>query len=131
MTTPPRPSRRGLYFLLFVGLDAVLWLAAFTWVPPKKVPAPILSVCVWPGTESLIVARETGLLPREKINFVEMSWSSASMRAFGNRAADVLVLSLSETLLLHELGNPFRVILAIDSSNGADAIISKEQLPKA
>ena len=128
MTNPPRLSRRGLYFALFVGLDAVLWLAAFTWTPPKSPPAPILSVSVWPGTESLIVAREMGLLPREKINFVEMSWSSSSMRAFGNRAVDIVGLSLSETILLHELGNPFHVILVIDNSNGADAIISKENV---
>lgn len=126
MTTPPRPSRRGLYFPLFVGLDAVLWLAAFTWSPPRIPAAPILAVNIWPGTESMIVARETGLLPREKVNFVEMSWSSASMRAFGNRAADVAVLSLSETILLHELGNPFRLILAIDRSDGADAIVGRE-----
>ena len=128
MTTPPRQSRRGLYFAIFIGLDAVLWLAAFTWTPPKRPAPPVLSVNIWPGTESLIVARETGLLPREKINFVEMSWSSASMRAFGNRAADVVVLSLSETLLLHELGNPLRVVLVIDNSAGADAIISKEKV---
>lgn len=128
MSIPRSPSRRGFYFPLFVVLDAVLWFAAFTWSPPGIPTAPILAVNIWPTTESLIVARETGLLPREKINFVEMSWSSASMRAFGNRATDVAVLSLSETILLHQLGSPFRLILAIDRSDGADAIIAREGL---
>lgn len=126
MTTATRPSRRGFYFPLFVGLDAVLWVAAFVWAPPKVPAAPILAVNIWPGTESLIVARETGLLPRERINFVEISWSTASMRAFGNRAADVVVLSLSEALLLHELGSSFRLILAVDDSDGADAVIGRD-----
>jgi NitT/TauT family transport system substrate-binding protein len=128
MTTPRSLFRRGIYFPLFVGLDAALWLAAFTWSPPGIPAAPILAVNIWPTAESLIVARETNLLPREKINFVEMSWSSASMRAFGNKAADIAVLSLSETVLLHQLGSPFRLILALDRSDGADAIIGREGL---
>jgi NitT/TauT family transport system substrate-binding protein len=128
MTTSSRPSRKGLYFPLFVGLDALLWLVAFTWAPPKVPDPPVLAVNIWPGTESLIVARETGLVSRKSINFVEMSWSTASMRAFGNRAADVAVLSLSETLLLHELGSSFRLILAVDESEGADAIVGREGL---
>ncbi|MCB1093045.1 MAG: ABC transporter substrate-binding protein, partial [Verrucomicrobiae bacterium] len=103
-------------------------MAAFTWQPPAVVSAPIVAVNIWPSTETLIAARESGQLSRGEINFVEMAWSSSAMRALGNHAVDTAVLSLNEALLLQEFGNPFKVILVVDESNGADAILGRPGL---
>lgn len=124
MTLAVSPTRQRAIFWVFVLIDVILWVLAFSWKPPRLDSAPIVAVNIWPGTESLIAAREMGKVTTREINFVEMSWSSSAMRAFGNRAIDASVLALSEVLLMRELGYPIRVIMAVDESVGADAIVA-------
>lgn len=129
MSTTVNPTKSRLLFWLFILIDIGLWVAAFSWRPPAIQSPPIVSVNIWPGTETLIAARESGRLPRRLINFVEMSWSSSTMRAFGNRAVDVAVLTLSEVQLLRELGHPLRVLMVVDESVGADALVARSGTP--
>ncbi|HRX54637.1 MAG TPA: ABC transporter substrate-binding protein [Verrucomicrobiales bacterium] len=119
------PLRRSLLFWGIVLVDGALWVAAFTWQPPEVHSAPILAVNVWPGTETFIVARNSGRIPNQTINFVEISWSSSAMRAFANHALDAAVLTLNEALQLRELGQSMKVLAVIDESVGADALVGK------
>lgn len=118
-------SKSRWFFWLLVIADVFFWGAAFSWKPPALRSAPIVAVSIWPSTETWIVARESGHLSAKSINFVEMSWSSSTMRAFGNHAVDAAILSLSEVLLLRDLGQPMRVMMAVDESVGADALVAK------
>jgi NitT/TauT family transport system substrate-binding protein len=121
--TVPRRSARNKTFWWLALLDAVLWLAAFTWRPPALLPPPVVAVNVWPGSETFIAAREQGLIPGQTINFVEMGWTSPVMRALGNRVVDAAILSLSEVALLRDLDTPLKIMLAVDQSVGGDALL--------
>lgn len=109
-------------------LILVLGLAALSRWMPDYVPAKPLSVAVgvWPGAETLILARELRELDDSQIRLVEMTWDSAAMRALGNGAVDAAVLSIDEVMRLRESGHDLRVVLVFDSSKAADAILVRE-----
>jgi len=117
-----KTQRRAALFLLVVGLAALSrWM-------PTYVPAKPLSVAVglWPGAETLMLARELGEIDDEKVRLVEMSWDSAAMRALGNGAVDAAVLSIDEVVRLRESGCRVQVVLLFDQSQGADAIVTSK-----
>jgi NitT/TauT family transport system substrate-binding protein len=117
-------SRKWL--VLFVVLQVALWAGVVTWDPPATGGPLKVAVGLWPGLETLTIARERGILNGEKVRLIEMTWSSAAMRAFGNRVVDAAVLTLDETLRLRQNGHDVRVVLIMDVSAGADCLVAKE-----
>jgi NitT/TauT family transport system substrate-binding protein len=119
-------TRARLWILAgLLSLDALLWFGAFAW-RKSQVPPPLsVAVGISPGSETLILARNQRNLPDARINLVEMNWSSAAMRALGNRVVDAAVLSLDEVLRLRESGQDVRIALVLDISRGADALMAK------
>jgi NitT/TauT family transport system substrate-binding protein len=85
-------------------------------------------VGLWPGSETIVMAHSVGELPQRQINLVEMTWTSAAVRAFQNGVADAAVLSLGEVLHLKESGCDVRVVLVLDSSKGADAVLARPEI---
>lgn len=79
----------------------------------------------WPGYEPLHLARELGYFDEEKIHVYEVPSATASIRAFRNGYIDVVALTLDEALLLLEDKVPIKVLLVMDVSNGADAIVAR------
>lgn len=110
--------------LVLLGAAA---LAIAAWMIPRKDRADAMAVAigVWPGTETLVMARERGMFPAERIRLVEMTWDSAGVRAMTNKAVDGAVLSLDEVLRLREGGHDLRVVLVFDQSLTGDAILSR------
>jgi len=96
---------------------------AFAWRAPEAHPPLKVALGVWPGSETLIVGRESGRLDGSRIKLVEMAWSSAAMRTFSNRVVDVAVLSLDQMLRLRESGHDVRAIAVMDFSAGADSLL--------
>ncbi len=106
-------------FLCVVGL----------FYPAPKFQNPMaLAVSVWPGCETFIIARQRGIIKRSKINYVEMSWSSAAMGAFEKRVVDAAVVSLDELIRLNAGGQNPRAVLVLGISKGADAIMAKPEI---
>lgn len=85
-----------------------------------------VAVGIWPGSESLVLAREMGLLPADRFQLMEVTWASAAYRAFDNGVVDAAVLSLDGVLRLLENGEALRVIYVMDVSKGADAVLVRE-----
>lgn len=112
---------KGLW--LSVAIVLALVAIAFRWKPYEPVEPLTVAVGLWPGSETLIMARESGELEGAGINLVEMTWASSSMRAFENGVVDAAVLTLDETLLLQQHGHPVRIMLVMDFSEGADALV--------
>ncbi len=106
-----------------------LGFAALALLIPRDVRVAPLVVALGlrPSSETLIVARERGLLPDERVRLIDMTWPSTAMRAFGNQVVDAAVLSLDEVLRLREPGRGVRVVMVLDVSNGAEAVIGSER----
>jgi NitT/TauT family transport system substrate-binding protein len=80
---------------------------------------------VWIGSEPLYLARELGYLDPKAIQLVEYPSASEVLRAFRNMAIDGMVISLDELLGLAADGLQPRVVLVVDVSHGADAVVGR------
>ncbi|BAY84012.1 ABC-type nitrate/sulfonate/bicarbonate transporter protein [Calothrix parasitica NIES-267] len=95
----------------------------------KKPPDPLLvGYIVWPGYESLYLARDLGYYKDTPIRLVDYPSNSEVIRAFRNRNLQAAALTLYEALLVAETEPSVRVVLILDSSNGADAILAKPEI---
>jgi NitT/TauT family transport system substrate-binding protein len=80
---------------------------------------------VWIGSEPLYLARELGQLHPKVVQLVEYPSASEVLRAFRNEAIDGMVISLDELFGLAVDGLQPRVILVVDVSHGADAVVGR------
>lgn len=120
-----RPSTFSFGTLALTALVLVLWAAALQVpVPPQEEPLRV-AVGMWAGAEPWVLAREAGELKSSQVNLVEMNWTSAAMRAVGNRVVDATVLSLDEVIRQIHQGYPLRIVMVTDVSRGADALMAK------
>jgi len=124
--------------LLALNLALALFLIASIFNESFKVfnfsanspPSQVLKVGsnIWPGYEPIYLARELGHYPRESIRLVEFLSATQVIRAFRNNVIQVAALTMDEVLLLREYGMDVCIILAMDISNGGDAIIGKQEI---
>lgn len=80
---------------------------------------------VWIGSEPLYLAREIGRLDPASVQLVEYPSASEVLRAFRNQAIDGMVISLDELFGLAVDGFQPRIILVVDVSHGADAVVGR------
>jgi len=85
--------------------------------------APLqLATNLWPGYEPLYLAQELGYLDKDLVRLAEYTSASEVMRAYRSGRVDLAALTLDEALLLNESAVA-TIILLLDFSNGADAIL--------
>ncbi|MEZ0387392.1 MAG: ABC transporter substrate-binding protein [Verrucomicrobium sp.] len=104
---------------------ACLLYGTFAGRPPEADQPMRVAIGVWPGSDTLVYARETGSLPRDDVQLMEMAWSSATKVAFVNRVVDAAVISLDEVLRLLESGDDLRVVMVLGFSRGGDAVLAR------
>lgn len=80
---------------------------------------------VWIGSEPLYLARDLGHLDPATVQLVEYPSASEVLRAYRNQAIDGMVISLDELFGLAVDGLEPRVILVVDVSHGADAVVGR------
>lgn len=112
--------------IVTVVLVLALWGGALLLPGPTQEEPLRVAVGMWPGTEPWILAREAGELDSRQINLVEMNWTSAAMRAVGNRVVDAAVLSLDEVIRQIHQGYPLKIVMVTDISRGADMLMTRE-----
>jgi NitT/TauT family transport system substrate-binding protein len=78
----------------------------------------------WPGYEPLYLAHEMGYLPEHKAQVFELPSSDITLEAFRNRSADIATLTLDEVLDLLHSGVKLRILMVMDVSHGADAVMA-------
>ena len=83
---------------------------------------------IWPGYEPLYLARELEYFTDREIRLVEFSSASQVMRAYRNGVIDAAALTLDEAILLLSQGYHPRIVLVMDISAGADAIIGRPEI---
>lgn len=91
--------------------------------PPPE-PLRIVS-SPWPGYEPLYLARDLGYLDKTSVRITELPSSNITLEAFSNGSADIATLTLDETVTLLAQGRKVRILLVMDVSNGADALMAK------
>ncbi len=79
---------------------------------------------VWPGYEPLYLARSLGLLP-DGAKLIEYPASTETMRALRGGVIEAGALTLDEVLTLRAQGVDLRVVLVMDESAGADAVVAQ------
>jgi len=91
--------------------------------PPMRVGAVL-----WPGNESLFFAASRGWLVPRDFRMVETSRGSETIRALRNGTIDAAALTLDEVVrAMHDGVDPV-LLLLLDESHGADAVLARPGL---
>jgi NitT/TauT family transport system substrate-binding protein len=110
------------------GLLAV-WLVALLVVCDGALREPLrVASSPWPGYEPLYLARDLGYLDPKQVNLFELPSADINMESFRNRSADLATLTLDEALELMHDGVKLRILLVMDVSNGADAVLTRPDI---
>lgn len=110
---------------LYAACFLALGLVACT---PAPSDALRLGTNVWPGYEPLYLARDLGWLDETEVRLVEYASSTQVMRGLRDGVLDAAALTLDEALTLCQDGLPLKVILVMDVSNGADAVVARNDI---
>lgn len=120
---PPGASRRSL-------LAATSALLASPWLVGCGTPEPMLRVAsnVWPGYETLYLARQLGRYDPHRIRLVEMPSATDVLRALSTNLIEGAALTLDEMLSVRAAGLDLVAVLVFDISNGADALLARPDI---
>ena len=114
--------RASKHRCLLAFLALVLLLAGCS----RELESPLrIGTNVWVGSEPLYLARELGYLSQQSVQLVEYPSASEVLRAFRNEAIDGMVISLDELFGLAADGLQPRIVLVVDVSYGADAVVGQ------
>ncbi len=111
------------WLLPFVLLLSLLLQGCESPKPPIKVGTNI-----WPGYESLYIARHKGFLDEKQVVLVEKVNATQVLRGFKAKQLDVAALTMDEALTLMASQNNLKVIAVMDFSQGADVLIAKPEI---
>jgi NitT/TauT family transport system substrate-binding protein len=104
-------------------LLALAAIAACACTPPPVEPLRVASG-PWPGYEPIFLARDLGYLGEGRILAFELPSSSVTFEAFRNGSTDVATMSLNQFAEVLRSGVRARIVMVLDSSNGADSAMA-------
>ena len=90
-------------------------------------PVPVLRVgsVVFPGYETLFLARELDLLDAHQVRLIELLSNTDTLRALAAEQLEAAALTLDELLAARADGVDLRAVLVFDVSAGADVVLAK------
>lgn len=89
-----------------------------------------LGANIWPGYAPLFYGQENKFIDSQKVKIMQMGSSSEVIREFKSKNIQIAALTIDEVLRLTSEGIPLKVILVLDFSKGADALIAKSSFSK-
>ncbi len=108
---------------------AVLLMLGVALFPNTEIkPRLKIAISLWPGTESFVLARDSGLLPKDKVHLIELPWASAVQRTFDDEVVDVAILTLDGALQKRVSARNIKVLMVLDESTGGDALVAQPQI---
>jgi len=125
LTSIPKRLKCSWLFLLALLLLPLLGACDSPHEPPLRIASS-----PWPGYEPLYLAREIGYLPEAKAHVFELPSSDITLESFRNRSADIATLTLDETLDLLHSGVQLRILMVLDVSYGADAVMAHPRVKR-
>ena len=95
-----------------------------------KAPTSSLSIGTnnWIGFQPFYIAREKQYFNEQAVKLVELNNSTDVMHELRSRQLDGAALTMDEVFTLLEQGVDMRVVLLVDISNGADAVLAKDNI---
>ena len=115
----------------FLPLLLAMLLLAAAFLPHHEKKSRLRIVPgVWPAAEPLLVAGDLQILPPNRFQIIEITWSSAVVRAFGSGAADVAVVTFDTVLRMREAGQKLKVLKILNQSEGADAVLARPEIQR-
>ncbi len=122
-----RILRKGFTLSIAAGVILLLALASCT-----QAPKPPLRVgfVVWPGSESMYLARDLGYYKNTPIKMLDYPSDAELMRSYRNGELEAITITLDECLTLAETAPDVRIVTIQDVSNGGDAIIGRPAIKK-
>ena len=124
--------KQNLYFGVFVGAlhRRVLWAIALGILLLSGCGAPPQSILhigtnVWQGYGPLYLADEKGYYGDSPIRMVEYASTTQVLQAFRNGAIEGAALTLDEAIQLAQDVPDIGIVLVMDFSNGADALLAR------
>lgn len=105
-----------------LGAVMSLFLISCTSEPEKTLR---VGTNLWPGYETLYLARSLGYFENSSVRLVELSSATDVLQAFQNGLLEVAALTMDETLTLLQTEHDLSVILIMDISSGADALLAR------
>jgi len=109
----------------FKGVFIVLLMIIMAACQPSQETTLRIGTNLWPGYEPLYLAEDLEYWSKKDIRLVEYPSASEVIRAFRNRSLEAAALTLDEAMLLWNENIPVKIVLVLDISNGADAIIGR------
>ncbi len=115
-----------------MGLALLSITLAFSLISCAGEPKTPLRIgyLIWPGYESLYLARDLGYYDDKTVRLVDHPSASEVMRSFRNRDLDIATLTMYEALLVAETDPDAKIVLIMDSSHGADVVMSQPEIKK-
>lgn len=104
------------------AMTALLVLTSCT--PAPEAPLRI-AIHAWPGYETLHLAQQQSYFNPSRIRLTEMANASQTSLALRNGTVEAGCLTLDEVLSLAQDGIDLRVVLVMDISDGADAVMAR------
>ncbi|TNF58012.1 MAG: hypothetical protein EP306_14040 [Burkholderiales bacterium] len=121
-----RPDGRVRRWLApIVALLGCLFLAACAPPPP---PPLVLGLNPWVGYDPFIVAREGGMVERQRVKVVELTSNAEVVRHFRNGLLDGAAMTLDQAIQLADEGHRPRIVAVLDMSDGADVVLASPRV---
>jgi NitT/TauT family transport system substrate-binding protein len=118
---------RRQFMTALSGLVLAKALPACSWIADKPIS---IAAHVWPGYESIFLARSEGWLDSNQIILIETKSASESLRKLSEGKVLGAALTLDEVLKARALGLSLSIAMVFDISAGADMLVVKPNIKK-
>jgi len=123
-------KRSQFWVFLFLLFTLNLSACNLTMVSKTQLPALKIVYDTWPGFLPLVIAQEKGFFAEQgvKVETVLTENSETKIPDFTAGKYDGITLALGSVVTSNAANSNIRIILGIDCSDGADAVISQPQI---
>jgi NitT/TauT family transport system substrate-binding protein len=123
-----RKLSRKLKKSLTLGIAAVIMCTTILASCAKAEPPLRVGANVWPGYETLYLARSLGYYDNTPIRLVDYPSGTEEVRAYRNGEIEAAGISIDQALVLAATNPDVKIVVVMDFSDGGDVILGKPEI---